>query len=66
MDGKYFPNFPNVNEQIVFTPNHGAFPKGKSVAIAALLQIFGDVFDYITVTPLEGKVAGGIYKYQNW
>jgi hypothetical protein len=63
---KYFPNFPNDDGSISLSPNAAGDPSGKSAATAALMQVFGDVFDYVTTTPLEGEINGGIYKWQNW
>ncbi len=61
----YYPNFP-VN----LSPNVADWPTGKSVGISALLSVFGDAFDYLTITPLEkdhAAIAGaGIYKWQHW
>lgn len=62
VNGKYYPNFPGS-----LNPNSAAEPNGKNVAVSAVLQIFGDVFDYATVSPLEtsaGAIEGaGIYKW---
>jgi len=63
---KYYPNFPNTDGGFSTSPNHAGHPNGKSVGVAALLQVFGDVFDFVTSTPLEGKFNGGVYKWQNW
>jgi len=64
-NGKYYPNFPRS-----VGPNSSAAPSGKSIVVSALMQVFGDVFDYVTVTPMEssnGAIEGaGIYKWQNW
>jgi len=64
-DRKYYPDIP-VSDR----PNGMAGPTGKSVPVAALLQVFGDVFDFITHSPLEqskGFISGaGIYKWQFW
>jgi len=60
----YYPKFPTSLE-----PNDGAAPSGKSVAVSALLQTFGDVFDYVTLTPLETRntlQGAGIWKWQYW
>jgi len=64
-NGKYYPNFPKNLE-----PNSAANPDGANIVVSALMQGFGDVFDYVTVTPMEssdGAIEGaGIYKWQNW
>jgi hypothetical protein len=63
--GRYYPKFPTSVE-----PNSAAEPSAKNVAVSALMQVFGDVFDYVTVTPMErpgGGINGaGIYKWQTW
>lgn len=65
VEGKYFPNYP-----LNLSPNHASYPTGKSVPMAALLQVFGDVFDFATVTNLQGRAKAmngwGIYKWQHW
>jgi len=66
VDRKYYPNFPTS-----MSPNASDWPSGKSVGISALLSVFGDAFDYLTVTPLEKDhveaIGGaGIYKWQHW
>lgn len=62
---KYYPDFPVTSE-----PNGMSAPTGKSAIISALLQVFGDVFDFVTYTPLEkskGAIEGaGIHKWQFW
>lgn len=62
---KYYPDFP-----VSTGPNGMAGPTGRSAIISALLQVFGDVFDFVTYTPLErskGAIEGaGIYKWQFW
>eukprot|EP00592_Proboscia_alata_P008002 CAMPEP_0194353762 /NCGR_PEP_ID=MMETSP0174-20130528/2011_1 /TAXON_ID=216777 /ORGANISM="Proboscia alata, Strain PI-D3" /LENGTH=847 /DNA_ID=CAMNT_0039122437 /DNA_START=193 /DNA_END=2736 /DNA_ORIENTATION=+ len=61
---RYHPDFPKS-----LSPNGAAGPSGKSVAVSALLQVFGDVFDLVTVTPLvrSNAIGGaGIYKWQHW
>ena len=62
---RYYPDFPNS-----LSPNGAAAPSGKSLVVSAVLQVFGDVFDYVTFTPLErsnGAIEGaGIYKWTNW
>jgi len=60
---KYYPNFPAS-----VRPNDFAAPTGKSVAVAALVQVFGDVFDWVTHTNLEESpaIGGGIYKWHFW
>ena len=64
-EGKYYPKFPTS-----VAPNSAAEPNAKNVAVSALMQVFGDVFDYVTVTPMErpnGGIEGaGIYKWQAW
>eukprot|EP00550_Attheya_septentrionalis_P003205 CAMPEP_0198286700 /NCGR_PEP_ID=MMETSP1449-20131203/5698_1 /TAXON_ID=420275 /ORGANISM="Attheya septentrionalis, Strain CCMP2084" /LENGTH=823 /DNA_ID=CAMNT_0043984485 /DNA_START=392 /DNA_END=2864 /DNA_ORIENTATION=+ len=57
----YFPEYP-VSEY----PNSFAEPSARAVPVQAITQIFGDVFDFITVGPMEGYLGGGIYKWQNW
>jgi len=61
----YYPNL--FDDENSASPNNFAKPTGKSIGVSALLQVFGDVFDYVTMTPLEGNMGGGgIYKWQNW
>eukprot|EP00978_Attheya_sp_CCMP212_P004610 scaffold10049_cov70-Attheya_sp.AAC.2 len=57
----YFPEYP-MSEY----PNSFAEPSARAVPVQAITQIFGDVFDFITVGPMEGFLGGGIYKWQNW
>lgn len=59
---KYYPKYPASTD-----PNDFAAPSGRSVIISALLQVFGDVFDFVTYTPIDnGRYDGGIYKWQFW
>jgi hypothetical protein len=60
-NARYFPDYPMSDY-----PNSLAEPSSRAVAVTAISQIFGDVFDFITVGPMEGAVGGGIYKWQNW
>jgi hypothetical protein len=53
------------------TLNDAAAPTtGKSAVVLAVLQVFGDVLDYVTLTPLEefnGAIEGaGIHRWTNW
>jgi len=62
---KYYPNLPKE-----ISPNSVAEPSGRNVVASALLSVFGDAFDYLTVAPLEKEHAAiggaGIYKWQHW
>lgn len=44
-------------------------PTGRNAVIGAFLSLFGDLFDYLTVSTYESQTAidgWGIYKYQRW
>lgn len=64
-EGKYYPDLPTS-----VTPNSAIDPNAKNVAVSALIQVFGDVFDYVTVTTMERTFAGidgaGMYRWQDW
>jgi hypothetical protein len=51
VDRTYFPDWPNSRG------DNGDAPSGKSMAIAALLTVFGDVFDYLTFAGFESNTA---------
>jgi hypothetical protein len=59
----YMPEWP------VSRGTNGDGPSGKSIAAASVLQVFGDVFDFFTITGFEantGIEGAGIYKWQSW
>lgn len=48
---------------------NGDGPSGNSAAAASVLQVFGDVFDFFTISSFEANTAiqgAGIFKWQNW
>lgn len=64
---EYFPGWPN-NVGYDGGRNLDA-PNGRSTAIGSILAVFGDVFDFLTISGLEenGALQGaGIYKWQQW
>lgn len=65
VERKYYPGYPWSQ-----SPNRFAGPSGENVPVSALLQVFGDVFDFVTVTNLEGRTnaLNGWYivKWQQW
>ena len=61
---RYYPKYHSTLE-----PNNAYSMSGKNVALSALLQIFGDVFDFATSVPLEessGIGGWGISKNQHF
>ena len=52
VNGDYYPNYHST-----LAPNNNNPMSGKNPALSALLQIFGDVFDFVTTTPMEDTLA---------